>query len=101
MKVEWTEFAVARVTEIAEYISLDSPAEAEKWINKIFEKTESIPSLLNRYRSVKESSNPHHKEVIFGNYRIIFKVTAKKIFILTVRSFKQILPENDLKRENA
>lgn len=99
MKVEWTEFAVSRVTEIAEYISLDSPTEAEKWVNKIFDKAENIPGFVNRYCSIKESSHPNHKEVIFGNYRIIFKVTTKKIFILTVRNFKQILPENELTGE--
>jgi plasmid stabilization system protein ParE len=99
MKVEWTEFAVSRVTEIAEYISLDSTIEAERWVNKIFDKTDNIPNFTNRFRPVKESSNPNHKEVIFGNYRIIFKVTAKKIFILTVRNFKQILPESDLSSE--
>ena len=50
----------------------------------------------NRFRQVKESSNPKQKEVIFGNYRNIFKVTPKKIYILTVRNFKQILPESAL-----
>jgi len=99
MTVEWTEFAVAKVTEIAEYISLDSPVEADKWVNNIFDKADSIPTFTNRFRQVKESSNPNHKEVIFGNYRIIFKVTPKKIYILTVRNFKQILPDNEITGE--
>lgn len=99
MKIVWTEHAIDRVTEIAEYIALDNPITAEKWVNKLFDEADKINNFIKRFRKVKESSNPNHKEIIFGNYRIIFKITPKTYYILTVRSFKQILPESDLQNK--
>ena len=36
------------------------------------------------------------REIISGNYRIIYKVEKSKIFILTVRHGKQILPLEEI-----
>jgi hypothetical protein len=34
--------------------------------------------------------------MIFKNYRIIYRIEKSKIFILTVRNFKQILPVDEI-----
>ena len=36
MKIIWSPLAIERVSEIAEYIALDNPVAAEKWVDDIF-----------------------------------------------------------------
>lgn len=96
MKVLWTDLAIERVGDIADYITRDNPAAAERWVKNIFEQVEEIKEYTNRYRHIPESSDRTLREVIFGNYRIIFKSKPDVITIMTVRHFKQILPIDDL-----
>jgi plasmid stabilization system protein ParE len=99
MRVRWTQTALDRVVEISDYIALDSPMSAEHWVSKVFDKADCLPDFTDRYRKLRESSNPNDREIIFGNYRIIFRIQGKSIYVLTVRSFRQILPESDLELE--
>lgn len=98
MRIRWTQTALDRVVEISDYIALDSSTAAEKWANAVFDKADELLDFTNRFRKVKESSNPNDREVVFGNYRIIFRIQSKTIFILSVRSFRQVLPEEDLEQ---
>ncbi|MBW2647342.1 MAG: type II toxin-antitoxin system RelE/ParE family toxin, partial [Deltaproteobacteria bacterium] len=37
------------------------------------------------------------RELIYGNYRIIYRIETKQISILTIRHGRQILPINEIK----
>ena len=92
MKRVWSPLAIERVQEIADYIALDSPRAAASWIDAIFEKVGILKSSPAIGRTVTEISRPDIRELIFGNYRIVYQLSEKQIAILTVRNFKQILP---------
>ncbi len=96
MKIVWTHFAIQRVGEIAEYIALDNVSAAEKWVDKIFKRVEDLSSFGKSDRKVSETNDQKLREIIFGNYRIIYRIQKETIFILTVRNFKQMLPIEDL-----
>ncbi|CCO49710.1 hypothetical protein VIBNISOn1_870001 [Vibrio nigripulchritudo SOn1] len=40
MKVVWSPLALQKLSDAAEFISLDNPSAAEKWVNDAFDKTE-------------------------------------------------------------
>jgi len=44
MKIIWSPLAIDRVSEIVEYIALDKPTAADKWITTIFSKVEQLVS---------------------------------------------------------
>ncbi|MBL4901180.1 MAG: type II toxin-antitoxin system RelE/ParE family toxin [Desulfocapsa sp.] len=92
MKIIWSPLAVDRASEIAEYISLDNPTAAKKWINDIFKKVLILKSSPQIGRTVPEINRKEIREVIFGNYRIIYRIERLNISILTIRHTKQILP---------
>lgn len=46
-------------------------------------------------RLVPELHNPNYREIIFGNYRIIYSISLE-IQILTIRNCRQILTEDDV-----
>jgi len=96
MKIVWSPLAIDRASEIAEYIAQDKPSAADKWINAVFSKVEQLASLPEIGRVVPEIKNDQFRELIYGNYRIIYRIEKKQISILTIRHGKQILPIKDV-----
>ena len=96
MKIIWSPLAVDRSSEIADYIAQDKPSAAEKWINTVFSKVEQLKSSPEIGRIVPELNNAQFREIIYGNYRIIYRIGKKQISILTIRHGKQILPINEI-----
>ena len=92
MKIIWSPLAIDKASEIAEYISLDNPTAANKWINDVFDKVLILKSSPKIGRTVPEINRKEIREIIFGNYRIIYQIEKLNISILTVRHTKQILP---------
>ena len=96
MKIIWSPLAVDRALKIADYIAQDKPSAAEKWINTVFSKVEQLKSSPEIGRIVPEINNTQFREIIYGNYRIIYRIEKKRISILTIRHGKQILPINEI-----
>jgi toxin ParE1/3/4 len=96
MKIIWSPLAIDRASEIAEYIAQDKPSAAEKWINLVFSKVEQLKSSPEIGRVIPEIRNDQFRELIYGNYRIIYRIEKKRISILTIRHGKQILPIDEI-----
>jgi len=96
MKLTWSPLAIERVSEIAGYIARDKPVAAEKWVNKIFGLVERLSEFPERGRVVPEINNTMFREIISGNYHILYKHEKSTISILTVRHGKQILPVEEI-----
>jgi toxin ParE1/3/4 len=97
MKIIWSPIAIDRASEIAAYIAQDKPSAAENWINTVFSKVEHLKSSPEIGRIVSKINNNYFRELIYGNYRIIYRIEKKQISILTIRHGKQILPINEIK----
>jgi len=96
MKIIWSPLAIDRVSEIADYIARDKPSAAEKWIHTVFSKVDRLKSSPEIGRIVPEIRNSQFRELIYGNYRIIYRIEKKQISILTIRHGKQILPIKEI-----
>jgi addiction module RelE/StbE family toxin len=97
MRIVWSPLAIDRASEIANYIAQDKPSAAEKWINTVFSKVEQLKSSPEIGRIVPEISDSQFRELIYGNYRIIYRIENKQVSILTIRHGKQILPINEIR----
>ena len=96
MKIIWSLLAIDRASEIAEYIAQDKPSAAENWINTVFSKVEVLESHPETGRPVPEIRHNQFRELIYGNYRIIYRIKKKQTSILTIRHGKQILPIDEI-----
>lgn len=96
MKLVWSPLAVERASEIIDYIVQDKPLAAEKWIQTIFAKVEHLRLNPEIGRIVPEINDRQFRELIYGNYRIIYYIGAKQISILTIRHGKQVLPIDEI-----
>ncbi|WP_153449014.1 type II toxin-antitoxin system RelE/ParE family toxin [Vibrio algicola] len=94
MKVVWSPLALEKLGDAAEFIALDSPATAKKWVNEVFDKTNSLGTMPEMGRMVPEMPHTNYREILFGYYRIIYSVGVE-FRVLTIRNCRQILTEND------
>ncbi len=96
MKLIWSPLALDRASEIIDYISLDSPSAAKRWLNTVFDKVEQLISSPEIGRIVPEISDSKFREIIYGNYRIIYHIEPTTNSILTIPHGKQILPIDEI-----
>jgi plasmid stabilization system protein ParE len=96
MKIIWTKTAADRLAEIHDYIKSDSPLNAQKWVESVLDKISKLSDLPKIGRKVPEVNSESIREIIFGNYRIIYKIANENIELATVRHFKQLLPIDEI-----
>jgi plasmid stabilization system protein ParE len=97
VKITWSPLAIDRVIEIAQYIAQDSPNSAQKWVESTFKTVERLEQFPKSGRIVPEIMKDEFREIIHGNYRIIYRLQSESVSILTVRHGRQILPVNEIK----
>jgi plasmid stabilization system protein ParE len=96
MKLIWAPLAIERIIEIASFIAQDNPSAAEKWIDDAFKRVGQLARFPNSGRHLPETSREDIRELIWKNYRVIYRVKTHEVAILTVRHTKEILPIEDL-----
>jgi toxin ParE1/3/4 len=84
-RVVWLPLAVRRVTQIAQRIARDRPRAATKWIDAVFAATTPLAQFPESGRVVREVGRQEIREVLHGEYRIVYKVEAQRVAVLTVR----------------
>ena len=97
MKAQWSPLAIDRIAEIAAHIAAENPIAADEWIRDAFARVEQLGRFPKSGRQIPETPRKDIRELIWGNYRIIYRINAHHVSILTIRHMKQILPMEDLK----
>lgn len=97
MRVVWTEQAWTRLAEIEIFIAKDSPAAAAKFVDKLIERGEALARHPERGRRLREMPSAGLRELLIGNYRIIYRVTSNTIEILTVFEGHRLLRDDEFR----
>lgn len=97
-KIRWTEKASSPLQTIHEYISKDSKTYATRFIISLIKVTTKLQTMPRIARIVPELESYVFREVIYQNYRIIYRVTSNEdVEILAVfhaaRNFKKAFYE--------
>lgn len=99
VKVIFTEQALSDIDDIATYISYDSVYYASLQVEKFFNKVQLLVQFPLTGRVVPETNVKSIRELIEGNYRIIYKVVSRDtIHILTVHHSRKLIKNTELKR---
>jgi len=96
MKVLWMPLALSQVEEIVDYIARDKPGAAIRWADGAFDLAATLREAPRQGRVVPETRREEIRELLYGNYRIIYKLTEEAILILTVRHGRRLLSPSDL-----
>ena len=85
MKVVWSSLAALRALEAVEYIARDRPNTASAWLEKLLERVSKLEQFEHQGHVVREIGLPAYREVLHTPYRIIYRVDAARVVILTLR----------------
>jgi toxin ParE1/3/4 len=105
-EIAWARTAETDLKEIVNHIAIDSPGNALRIFQKINKNASSLYTMPERCRIVpelKEQGIMQYRELIVKPWRIIFRITEKKVYVLSVldsrRNIEDILLERliDLK----
>ncbi|NHZ85591.1 MAG: type II toxin-antitoxin system RelE/ParE family toxin [Planctomycetia bacterium] len=100
MKLIWTELAVEKLEELADYIALDKPLAALRWTETIQKSVIKLTKFPQSGREVPEIKRTDIREIIDQNYRIIYRIETERISILTIRHCKQLLNQKDIAKKD-
>lgn len=89
VKVVWTDDAIEDLKSINKFISIDSPKNANRFSNKILDKTEILSNFPNLGRVVPEFNVESIRELIEGNYRIIYQIQDLKVEVIRIHHTSQ------------
>ena len=84
VEIIWTEFAVEDLRSIHEYISKDSKVYADRQVDKIIKRVDQIGNFPKSGRMVPEFNVEILRELIEGNYRIIYRISSDSIAIVRI-----------------
>jgi toxin ParE1/3/4 len=74
MNIRWTEPAVLDLESIKDYIARDSEYYATEFVGRIIDAVEKLCLLPSMGRVVPEIGEENIREIIFFNYRIIYRI---------------------------
>ena len=93
MKIVFSSQAKADLVEIVEFIAYDKPQAARKWAANIRQSVSKQSDFPKRGRTVPEFGAETIRELIKGQYRVVYKIDDKKdtIVIVTIHNAKRLL----------
>ena len=95
-KLVWTDQALDDLEAVALFIEKDSSHYAQLLVSKVFDSVAILTTFPESGRVVPEINNPRIREIILGNYRIIYRLGIDLIEIITVYHSSRLLREEDL-----
>ncbi len=99
VQINWTFQAKDDLMTIAEYISKDSQQQAKLQVIRLKNRTRVLKTQICSGKIVSEISKDNIRELIEGNYRIIYKiVNDNQIDILTIHHSSRDLARRNMKQ---
>ncbi len=95
MNVVWSPLALERVVGIREFIAQSRPHAAANVVERLFDSVLRLGQFPESGRRLPESPRADLREVIHGNYRVIYRIDPHQVVIMTVRHARQDLSADD------
>ena len=101
----WTEPALKDLETIAEYIALDKPNAAQRYVQKVFAAVERLAQFPKSGSIPGEISNLPYRQVVVPPCRVFYRSSKDYVFIIFVMRSEQnlrqdILTERDENQSN-
>jgi plasmid stabilization system protein ParE len=95
--VEFSFRARRDLDEIAAYIAVNSRFQSTRWRRRLRNRLRCLQTMPTACGLAPEDevSGREIRQLLFGNYRVLFTVEQEKVFILTVRHGARRLMTND------
>jgi toxin ParE1/3/4 len=94
VKVIWTEPALKDLHDLVEYIARDSAVYAERFGLRVVHAPRRLEQAPLLGRMVPEFSDQTIRELIYGSYRIIYKVREQACFVVAIIHGSRVIREH-------
>lgn len=84
MKIRWTDPAIGSLRNLHSYIAKDSEIYASSFVQRIVLSVENLTTFPRLGRVVPEADQETIRELLYQHYRIIYRIKAETVEILTV-----------------
>ena len=98
-EVRWTPQALDDLEAICLFIASDAPTVAAVFAQRAFDATDRLMDFPESGRIVPEMNDPNFREIVLGNYRIIYRLRSGDVQILTVYHGARRLNTNELESD--
>ena len=95
-EIRWTQQASDDLEAITEFIANDSEFYAQLFAVDVLEAVDRLVGFPESGRIVPEADNPIVREIILGNYRIVYRFRKETVEILTVYHGARLLDPSKL-----
>jgi len=95
-EVRWTPQAADDLEAIADFIAADSPQYARLFTMDVLAAVERLADFPNSGRVVPELKDSSIREILFGSYRIVYRVKCDQVEVLTVYHGARLLDPSRL-----
>jgi toxin ParE1/3/4 len=82
--VRWAQTAYGDLEQIAQYIARDSESYAASFVAEMLEAARSLADFAERGRIVPELKEASIRELLVGNYRLVYEIRQEAIYVLGV-----------------
>jgi len=96
----WAESALAGLEEIAEYIALDDPPAAARYVQKVFNVIERLKGFPSSGKRPVELPDTPYREIIVPPCRVFYRVESDTAIILYVMRSERLFRSYVLDQRN-
>ncbi len=96
MRIVWTDQAYLRLAEIEDFVARDRLDAAERLVVRLIDRVDVLAQQPSVGRVLPELPRSGLRELVEGNYRIVYRLREGKVEILTVFEGHRRLPVDDL-----
>jgi len=96
LKLVWTDTAYQRLLQIEEFIAQDDPVAAIVHTDRLMQQADKLTEFPLLGRVLTELPGSGLRELVMDNYRIVYRVHAQDVQVLTVFESHRLLPSDDL-----
>ncbi|MBI5149793.1 MAG: type II toxin-antitoxin system RelE/ParE family toxin [Candidatus Omnitrophica bacterium] len=83
-KIIWAPSALKDMESIARFIERDSIDQSSLFVTRIIEMTDRLEDFPQSGRVIPEINDDHCREVIYGAYRVMYRIAEDEIWITGV-----------------
>ncbi len=95
-RIIWTESALQDLDQIADYISLDKPTAANRFVQRVFDQVEQLASLPKSGSIPNELNGTPYRQLVIPAVRIFYREQDDTVFIIYIMRGERFFRSNEL-----
>ena len=95
-RIIWTESVLQDLDQIADYISLDKPTAASRFVQRVFDQVEQLASHPKSGSSPNELNGTLYRQLVIPPVRIFYREQDDTVFIIYIMRGERFFRRNDL-----